>query len=118
MSGRKTAGQLAEVKELVNIPTHIRFWGLDSGIRHRHSICLISSLIFREGSKCCAKQISALEESWRRPAAKCTGRCGSTVPTWLATSGSPPSRRYHMLATDSSIPWKLALSTPFRLGAR
>ncbi|AQK60624.1 L-arabinokinase [Zea mays] len=26
--------QPAEVKELVNIPTHIRFWGLDSGIRH------------------------------------------------------------------------------------
>ena len=35
MSGRKTAGRLAEVTELVNIPTHIRFWGLDSGIRHR-----------------------------------------------------------------------------------
>ncbi|KAJ6819094.1 L-arabinokinase isoform X1 [Iris pallida] len=26
--------QPAEVKELVAIPTHIRFWGLDSGIRH------------------------------------------------------------------------------------
>ncbi|CAN6192994.1 unnamed protein product [Urochloa humidicola] len=26
--------QPAEVKELVSIPTHIRFWGLDSGIRH------------------------------------------------------------------------------------
>ncbi|KAL4205295.1 hypothetical protein AMTRI_Chr01g113890 [Amborella trichopoda] len=26
--------QPAEVKELVNIPTHIRFWGFDSGIRH------------------------------------------------------------------------------------
>lgn len=26
--------QPAEVKELVNIPTHIRFWGIDSGIRH------------------------------------------------------------------------------------
>ncbi|KAJ3696276.1 hypothetical protein LUZ60_001653 [Juncus effusus] len=26
--------QPAEVKELVTIPTHIRFWGLDSGIRH------------------------------------------------------------------------------------
>lgn len=26
--------QPAEVKELVNIPNHIRFWGLDSGIRH------------------------------------------------------------------------------------
>ncbi|KAL6873876.1 hypothetical protein ACP4OV_013958 [Aristida adscensionis] len=26
--------QPAEVKELVNIPTHMRFWGLDSGIRH------------------------------------------------------------------------------------
>ncbi|OQU77002.1 hypothetical protein SORBI_3010G253200 [Sorghum bicolor] len=26
--------QPAEVKELVGIPTHIRFWGLDSGIRH------------------------------------------------------------------------------------
>ncbi|KAM3192981.1 hypothetical protein ACQJBY_069883 [Aegilops geniculata] len=27
--------QPAEVKELVMIPSHIRFWGLDSGIRHR-----------------------------------------------------------------------------------
>ncbi|KAK3131212.1 hypothetical protein QOZ80_6BG0503530 [Eleusine coracana subsp. coracana] len=26
--------QPAEVKELVSIPTHMRFWGLDSGIRH------------------------------------------------------------------------------------
>ncbi|XP_058068458.1 L-arabinokinase-like [Magnolia sinica] len=26
--------QPAEVKELVNIPSHIRFWGIDSGIRH------------------------------------------------------------------------------------
>ncbi|GJM97518.1 hypothetical protein PR202_ga14450 [Eleusine coracana subsp. coracana] len=26
--------QPAEVKELVRIPTHMRFWGLDSGIRH------------------------------------------------------------------------------------
>lgn len=26
--------QPAEVKEHVNIPTHIRFWGIDSGIRH------------------------------------------------------------------------------------
>nr|CAD1825412.1 unnamed protein product [Ananas comosus var. bracteatus] len=26
--------QPAEVKELVTIPSHIRFWGLDSGIRH------------------------------------------------------------------------------------
>ncbi|XP_073005010.1 L-arabinokinase-like [Typha latifolia] len=26
--------QPAEIKELVTIPTHIRFWGLDSGIRH------------------------------------------------------------------------------------
>lgn len=26
--------QPAEVKELVNIPMHIRFWGIDSGIRH------------------------------------------------------------------------------------
>ncbi|XP_077214407.1 L-arabinokinase-like isoform X2 [Tasmannia lanceolata] len=26
--------QPAEVKELVNIPTHIQFWGIDSGIRH------------------------------------------------------------------------------------
>ncbi|XP_020691925.1 L-arabinokinase isoform X2 [Dendrobium catenatum] len=26
--------QPAEVKELVTIPTHIRFWGIDSGIRH------------------------------------------------------------------------------------
>uniref|UniRef100_A0A0E0JVE1 GHMP kinase N-terminal domain-containing protein n=1 Tax=Oryza punctata TaxID=4537 RepID=A0A0E0JVE1_ORYPU len=26
--------QPAEVKELVSIPTHVRFWGLDSGIRH------------------------------------------------------------------------------------
>ncbi|XP_008781723.2 L-arabinokinase-like [Phoenix dactylifera] len=26
--------QPAEVKELVSIPTHIRFWGFDSGIRH------------------------------------------------------------------------------------
>ncbi|KAG8069726.1 hypothetical protein GUJ93_ZPchr0006g42318 [Zizania palustris] len=26
--------QPAEVKELVSIPAHIRFWGLDSGIRH------------------------------------------------------------------------------------
>ena len=54
--------------------------------------------------------------SWRRPATKCTGKCGSTVPTCLATSGSPHSRARHMLATDSSIPWKLPLSQPCRLG--
>ncbi|KAM0821317.1 hypothetical protein ACQ4PT_072325 [Festuca glaucescens] len=28
--------QPAEVKELVTIPNHMRFWGLDSGIRHRY----------------------------------------------------------------------------------
>ncbi|OAY82449.1 L-arabinokinase [Ananas comosus] len=28
--------QPAEVKELVTIPSHIRFWGFDSGIRHRY----------------------------------------------------------------------------------
>ena len=27
--------QPAEVKEHVNIPLHVQFWGIDSGIRHR-----------------------------------------------------------------------------------
>jgi len=54
--------------------------------------------------------------SWRRPAAKCMGKCGSTVATCLATSGSPHSRARPMLATDSFIPWKLPLSQPCRLG--
>lgn len=28
--------QPAEVLGLVEIPNHIRFWGIDSGIRHRY----------------------------------------------------------------------------------
>lgn len=30
--------QPAEVKESVSIPTHMRFWGFDSGIRHRFAL--------------------------------------------------------------------------------
>lgn len=33
--------QPAEVLGLVEIPTHIRFWGIDSGIRHRYQFTKI-----------------------------------------------------------------------------
>lgn len=31
--------QPAEVLGLVEIPAHVRFWGIDSGIRHRWEFC-------------------------------------------------------------------------------
>lgn len=40
--------QPAEVKELVTIPAHVRFWGMDSGIRHRYESkagCLLTNLV-------------------------------------------------------------------------
>lgn len=54
--------QPAEVKELVSIPTHIRFWGLDSGIRHSvggtdYGSVRVGTYMGRKMIKCAASDI-------------------------------------------------------------
>nr|CAB3494936.1 unnamed protein product [Digitaria exilis] len=54
--------QPAEVKELVGIPTHMRFWGLDSGIRHSvgggdYGSVRVGTYMGRKMIKCAASDI-------------------------------------------------------------
>ncbi|XP_015693699.2 L-arabinokinase-like [Oryza brachyantha] len=56
--------QPAEVKELVAIPTHMRFWGLDSGIRHSvgggdYGSVRVGTYMGRKMIKCAASDLAS-----------------------------------------------------------
>uniref|UniRef100_A0A0D9WTU2 GHMP kinase N-terminal domain-containing protein n=1 Tax=Leersia perrieri TaxID=77586 RepID=A0A0D9WTU2_9ORYZ len=56
--------QPAEVKELVAIPTHVRFWGLDSGIRHSvgggdYGSVRVGTYMGRKMIKCSASDLAS-----------------------------------------------------------
>ncbi|XP_051199033.1 L-arabinokinase [Lolium perenne] len=60
--------QPAEVKELVTIPNHMRFWGLDSGIRHSvgggdYGSVRIGTYMGRKMIKCAASDIVSVSST-------------------------------------------------------
>lgn len=65
--------QPAEVKELVMIPSHIRFWGLDSGIRHSvgggdYGSVRVGTYMGRKMIKCAASDLVSVSSTSDAPA--------------------------------------------------
>ncbi|KAL6603260.1 hypothetical protein ACP70R_043621 [Stipagrostis hirtigluma subsp. patula] len=102
--------QPAEVKELVSIPTHMRFWGLDSGIRHSvgggdYGSVRVGTYMGRKMIKCAASDL--VSESLASKALVQSNCCKETGTDLLKSEAAleylcnlPPHRYEAVYAKD------------------